>query len=94
MRKVQRTASASLPPVAEVVPAATSTVYSVAMGKRKEGWKTRVRVPSHFHEPSGWGVSLTGTSFAARSAWDVSGTIAWSKVMLRKGAWSTAPSGL
>ena len=100
MVKVQVTGLASFPPLAEVVPAETSTVYFVDMGKRAVpvasvacGSNASVFVPIQRHLPAGCGESLTGTSCAARSASPVNATIGWLKVTLRLGASGTSPSG-
>ena len=97
VRNCHVTVSARTPPVAEVVPAGTSTVYSVAMGKRLRSsvWysKERVCVPSHFQTPGKSGVALTGTSSAASASSVLSGTMGWLKVTLMKGATGISPSG-
>jgi len=81
--KVHVTGAASVPPVADFVPAGISTVYFVAIGKRADGSNISVFVPTQRHLPAGIGESLTGTAFAARSAMLVSATIGWLKVTLR-----------
>ncbi len=97
VRKRQVTLSSSTPPVADVTPAGTSTVYSVAMGKRSipstSGSKKRVLVPTQRQWPGTSGVRITGTSSLASSAWLVRETMGWEKVTLRLGAMGTSPSG-
>ena len=60
------TASASSPPVADVVPAGTVTVNVVAIGNRSitglSASKRRVRVPIHCQWPGMSGEIVTGTS--------------------------------
>ena len=97
MRKFHVTPSANTPPVADVVPAGISTVYSVALGKRSISSalysKVSVLVPIHFQVPVKAGVICTGTSAALSSSSVVNGTIGWLKVTLRKGAIGISPSG-
>ena len=97
MLNVQVTLSGSTPPMADVVPAGTSAVYSVDMGKRSISSdsysKESVLVPSHFQTPGSSGVSRTGTSAALSCSSVPSGTMGWLKVTLRKGANGTGPSG-
>ncbi len=95
--KVQRTVSASTPPVADSVPAGIDAVYSVAIGRRSmasESYsKVSVLVPNHFHVPGSSGCSRTGTSPAAKASRVAKGTMGWLKVTFRKGARGISPSG-
>ena len=91
--KVHVTALASVPPVADLVPAGISAVYLVAIGKRTVGSNISVFVPTQRHLPAGCGESLTGTASFARSCRLVSATIGWLNVTLRYGASGTSPSG-
>src|SRR5690606_34254086 len=83
----------STAPEALLIPAAISTLYSVAAGKRTTGSKSRVFDPSHRQVPLGCGVSVTGTPRATVSACEVMATIGWLKVIERCGATGTSPSG-
>ena len=66
MLKFQVTDSASMPPVADLVPAGTVTWNSVAMGRRSTNaesyWKVSVRVPIQVQVPGKAGSICTGTS--------------------------------
>ena len=79
VENVHATASASVAPLAAVVPAGTSTRYSVAAGRRSVSpgitSKRNVRVPIQRHRPSIAGVIETGTSDWSSCASVSSGTI-------------------
>ena len=90
--KRHSTARFNVPPIADLVPAGTSALYSVAIGKRPVGSKSSVFVPTQRHLPGGVGVNRTGTICAASSC-DVTATIGWEKVTERFGARATSPSG-
>src|SRR5690606_36464417 len=92
--KVNSTALPSLLPFAAVTVAGTVTRYSVAIGKRVVGRNRRVRVPTQVHAPGGCGLSWTGTSVAASSPREVTGTIGCEKVTERSAAIGTSPSGV
>jgi hypothetical protein len=86
-------AAFSTPPLTDLVPAGTSTVYVVACGNRISGSNSTVRVPSQRQLPLGCGVSFTGCTPAA-SPCEVTATIGWLNVMLISGATGTLPSGM
>ena len=96
--KVQRTASASTPPVADSVPAGTVTTYSVAMGRRSMAVRVVLKAQRLGAQPlPGAGQRrlqlhrhLLGRQRARGVA---SGTMGWLKVTLTKGARGISPSG-
>ncbi len=90
---VHATSRASRPPVAEAVPAGTTARNSVAIGRRRSGWKTTVRVPTQRHSPGTLGSSRTGTLSPPSASCVSSATIGCENVTLRFGASGTSPSG-
>ena len=68
MEKLHWWGAASAPPPAERVPAGTVTLYSVAIGMRWSGWKTRVLVPIQRQRPATFGSIWAGAIPAASSA--------------------------
>ena len=93
VEKVHRSAAARVWPPAARVPAGTSTVYSVAMGKRLSGSKMAVCAPAQRHLPGGVGVSVTGGGVRARSSCDVIATIGTENDTSSEGASATGPTG-
>ena len=97
VRNVNERALAIAPPVADVVPAGTVTVNSVAIGRRST-WASlasnrSVCVPTHRQWPGTAGEIVAGTAAASSWATVATGTIGWLNVSVTNGAIGTSPSG-